>query len=181
VVAAGFDGLTIDRFGYPDRGAALEGAVGAFAGPPAIVSPDGRESFFDLRAYRTAVDARVGASTLAAARSAVLRPLTMTFGTGFYGPEQDAAHTWHWSRSTATLVVDNPARQPTEAVLEFSAAAGAGSGTLDVNAPRTAPGTVTVALSTTPVPVRVVLDLAPGRNVVRLSSDAAPSPASHIG
>lgn len=50
LVAVGFEGLYIDRFGYADSGAALEASFGAHLGQEPIVSNDGRLAFFDLRA-----------------------------------------------------------------------------------------------------------------------------------
>ena len=50
--AAGFDGIYLDRFGYPDRGARLETQLRRIVGPPALVSRDGRLAFYDLRSYR---------------------------------------------------------------------------------------------------------------------------------
>jgi phosphoglycerol transferase len=49
LAAVGFAGLTVDRFGYDDGAAALEGGIRALVGDPAATSPDGRYSFFDLR------------------------------------------------------------------------------------------------------------------------------------
>ena len=48
----GFDGIYIDRFGYPDRAAELEGELGELLGAEPLVSPDGRRSFFSLLSYR---------------------------------------------------------------------------------------------------------------------------------
>jgi phosphoglycerol transferase len=54
----GFDGIYIDRFGYPDRAAELEGELGELLEAEPLVSPDGRRSFFSLLSYeeKTALD-----------------------------------------------------------------------------------------------------------------------------
>jgi phosphoglycerol transferase len=48
VSAAGFAGIYVDRFGYTDRGAALEQQLTAAVGSPPLVSGNGRLSFFQL-------------------------------------------------------------------------------------------------------------------------------------
>jgi hypothetical protein len=57
LAALDFAGVTVDRFGYDDRAAALEAALRAELGRgPAAVSPDARFSFFDLRPYAGRTD-----------------------------------------------------------------------------------------------------------------------------
>src|SRR5215207_3987846 len=58
VLEKGFDGIYIDRFGYPDRAAELEGELGELLEVEPLVSPDGRRSFFSLLPYKekTALD-----------------------------------------------------------------------------------------------------------------------------
>jgi hypothetical protein len=48
----GFDGIYIDRFGYPDRAAKLESELGELLDVEPLVSPDGRKSFFSLLSYK---------------------------------------------------------------------------------------------------------------------------------
>lgn len=53
VVATGFDGLYIDRFGYVDRAVQLESEiVELMLGVEPIVSRDGRLAFYDMSSYR---------------------------------------------------------------------------------------------------------------------------------
>jgi len=51
VVDKGFDGIYIDRFGYPDRAAELEGELGELLDVEPLISPDGHKSFFSLLSY----------------------------------------------------------------------------------------------------------------------------------
>jgi len=46
--AAGFAGIYVDRFGYTDKAAALEGELAAATGTKPFVSENGRLSFFQL-------------------------------------------------------------------------------------------------------------------------------------
>ena len=75
--AAGFAGLMIDRFGYADRGAALENEVRRRLGTEPLVSAYGRHSFFDLRGHRARLEAAHSPEELAALRRAVLQPLRL--------------------------------------------------------------------------------------------------------
>jgi phosphoglycerol transferase len=52
VVSKGFEGIYIDRFGYPDRAAELEAELSDLLGVEPLVSPDGRRSFFSLLSYK---------------------------------------------------------------------------------------------------------------------------------
>jgi hypothetical protein len=52
VVSKDFDGIYIDRFGYPDRAAELEAELSVLLGVEPLVSPDGRRSFFSLLSYK---------------------------------------------------------------------------------------------------------------------------------
>jgi hypothetical protein len=49
--AVGFEGVYLDRFGYPDNGAAAENELRMLIGVEPLASSDGRLLFFDLRAY----------------------------------------------------------------------------------------------------------------------------------
>jgi len=52
IIAKGFDGLYIERKGYPDRAAELEGELGELLEVEPVVSPDGHKSFFSLLPYK---------------------------------------------------------------------------------------------------------------------------------
>lgn len=49
--AVGFEGVYLDRFGYPDNGAAAEAELRGLLGTSPLASSDGRLLFFDLRDY----------------------------------------------------------------------------------------------------------------------------------
>ena len=76
IALTGFDGIEVERLGYPDRAAALERTLQALTGVAPIVSRDGQLSFFDLRAYAERVRARLSPTQLAAERRSVLEPYT---------------------------------------------------------------------------------------------------------
>jgi phosphoglycerol transferase len=49
---AGFSGIVVDRFGYDDKGRAIESVLGSQLGAPRAVSPNDRFVFFDMRGQR---------------------------------------------------------------------------------------------------------------------------------
>jgi phosphoglycerol transferase len=53
IAAVGFTGIYIDRFGYEDRGAAIEAAIQQLAPQQPLVSPNGRLVLYDIRSYAT--------------------------------------------------------------------------------------------------------------------------------
>jgi hypothetical protein len=171
-VAAGFRGVVVDTFGYPDGGGdflrQLTAAVGA---PVDLVSEDGRLVFFDLTPLAKNV-AAVPSTTRAQAAQALLRPVTVEYGTGFYGLEQNAQETWHWGQQQATLKLDNDARVARRLTFRFK-----------LRTPGTARQRVVLRLpggqsKTVAVPaghdarVRLSLVLAPGEQQLTMTTDA---------
>jgi phosphoglycerol transferase len=72
LVAVGFQGLVIDRHGYPDDGAAIEQEVASVLQQPVLASADGRYGFFDLTAFTGEARRTVGDAELAARGRKVL-------------------------------------------------------------------------------------------------------------
>lgn len=94
LAAAGFDGVTVDRAGLPSDGRSLEKDLQHSLNNDPTVSPDGRFSFWDLRAYGLILRSRIGSETLSVvANHVVLHPL---------------GYVLHAGSRTPTLVIDNP-------------------------------------------------------------------------
>ncbi|MDQ3880903.1 MAG: hypothetical protein M3295_07520 [Chloroflexota bacterium] len=110
VASTGFDGIYIDRFGYADRGAALEAGLRRATGVAPLVSRNGRMSFFSLLPTAARLRQSHPAGELRSIRAATLFPISVRFGDGFYAREQAGARTWRWSQQRARLEVDNPSR-----------------------------------------------------------------------
>ena len=76
VALAGFSGIWIDRWGYTGaprpRFEDLERELEAIVGPRALVSASGRYAFFDVRRWREALEARLGAERAAHLRQRLL-------------------------------------------------------------------------------------------------------------
>jgi phosphoglycerol transferase len=73
LAAVGFQGIWIDRLGYPERGAEIEEELGDLLGEEPMVSPDDRFVFFDLRPWAVELDARLGADGVRDLRAETLR------------------------------------------------------------------------------------------------------------
>ncbi len=82
VVATGFTALYVDRFGYADRGAALEAQVSAELGVAPQISRDGRLAFFDLRGLADQVLGGLTPEQRAALRTGVVGPEPGAAGAG---------------------------------------------------------------------------------------------------
>ena len=114
VIASGFQGLYIDRFGYADRAAALESdLMNLMQGAQPMVSEDGRMAFYDLREYRAAIVEEKGAGYIEALRNQILSPpVSLRFEDGFYAVEGTGDNQWYWSGPEADLHIDNTTDAP---------------------------------------------------------------------
>ena len=65
LTAIGFRGLVIDRAGYEDSGAKLEGEVSSVLGQPALSSRNGQYGFFDLTTFADQAREEIGEAAFA--------------------------------------------------------------------------------------------------------------------
>jgi phosphoglycerol transferase len=72
LTAVGFTGLMIDRAGYEDHGAAIEGEYTSTLGQQPKVSPDGRLLFYDLRPWARDLRTRLTKAEIDALRRKTL-------------------------------------------------------------------------------------------------------------
>jgi phosphoglycerol transferase len=171
-VAAGFRGVTVDTFGYEDGGAdflrRLTRDVGA---PPDLVSENGRLVFFDLTALAQKA-AALPAATRVQAAEALLRPIAVDYGTGFYGTEQNGDHTWHWGQAKATLELHNETSLARRLTLRFTLRT---PGTTTQRVVLGLPGgrSTTIAVrARRPKSVRLSLVVSPGDQELAVTTDA---------
>ena len=171
-VAAGFGGVVVDTFGYGDGGADFLGQLRRAVGAPAdLVSEDGRLVFFDLTPLVRAA-ATVAPAMREQAAQALIRPVAVEYGTGFYGPEQDAKDTWRWGQQTATLKLGNKARVARRLTLRFKLhTPGTATQRVVLRLPDGQRKTVAVPTGRA-VPVRVSLVVAPGDQQLTMTTDA---------
>jgi hypothetical protein len=108
VALAGFDGVWIDGLGYTDPQAEVLNPLRRLTGVAPIISADNRLTYFDLRPLRARLASRMPADEVDTVGPTLTHPLQLTWGDGFYTPEQDAKHSWRWARGSSSITIDNP-------------------------------------------------------------------------
>ena len=122
---AGFAGIYVDRYGYPDSGEKLEADLTGVTGKgPIVVSENGRLAFFDLTDYERREREQTPAPEWEARREAALNPLLPVWQSGCSDVEGTAENNWRWCGSEGRLYLVNNSRQSKQATLEMSFATG---------------------------------------------------------
>jgi phosphoglycerol transferase len=176
VAAAGFAGLWLDRRGYEDRGAEIEGKIAAIAGPASAVSSDQQLVFWDLRDIARRLAAGNDPGTLTAAREDTVLPLRLRFGAGFDPVETSPEGTdFHWAGAEGRVDVVNHAGHPRETRVTLNIATATGE---PANATVVWPGGDRQSVAVPAGGTRLVrrLTAQPGLNTVTISTDAAALP-----
>jgi phosphoglycerol transferase len=169
---AGFNGIYIDRFGYQDNDRArLEAELSNFLSVSPIVSPNDRQIFFDLTAYRQKLEEKFTAEERAAKREAALQPILAVWQEGFSDLEYDQdGRSWYWCAEEGTMRLINRGSQPREVKLEMIVAADNG-GTVEM---QSAFFSEQLKVDWKGQPFTRTFTLPPGEHEVNFSSDAQP-------
>jgi phosphoglycerol transferase len=131
---SGFSGVYVDRFGYTDNGAKLEGELKSLLGGAPVISSNQRLVFYDLRPYQQNLLAQVPQGEHAARREAALYPPTVVWQEGFSDFEGTAEENWRWGGAKARAVFVNRTGQDKPVHLEMTLAVDNG-GTLEMSSP----------------------------------------------
>jgi phosphoglycerol transferase len=107
LAASGFSGLLIDRFGYEDRGAAIEGQLNKDLHVDPFASSDGRYAYFPLAPVARELATRYDAATLEDLR----HPLFANMGKGCWPVEIVKEESWQWCDQQGELVLSNTSGQ----------------------------------------------------------------------
>jgi len=166
---AGFEGVSIDRFGYQDN--ALERKIAGFLKTEPTASANDRYAFFDLRAYREGKVRDVSSSAWTLAEAAVRQTPVMIALTNFQPLEQSAAERWQWAdKKEASIDIVNESPDATLVRIEMRlASASKRSGTIRIDSPFWQ-HEVAVTESTSPT-LGCQVNLPPGVHTIRLKSD----------
>ncbi len=168
LVAAGFSGIWLDRYGYADNGAQMAGELQSAIGAPPLTSDNGRFMFFDLRRVAARLRAQYPVGVRAGLRAALLNPLEISWAAGFYGPENDGSR---WALSSARATVTNRANVPRRAVIYANVQTLAHhSAHLTVTAPRGV--TKTFVIGPQPHVIKLTFTAPPGTSTVTFASNA---------
>ncbi len=104
LVDGGFEAVQVDRWGYTDRGAAIEAVLSAAVGPPRWESPDGRQAVYDLRRLTGGPTDPDEAFLTGAALTAAMQPRYE----GSWGLERIEDEYARWLRPTARVEIPSP-------------------------------------------------------------------------
>ncbi len=176
VTAAGFDGIYLDRLGYADS-TVEDGIATALGAPPSIVSGNGRFAFYDLRPYRTQLEARLGADGVARLGAETLHRPRVEYRDGFAPRTFASTEVEHGARRHNTLLVVNDTGAPFTGQLVFNANSySPGDHRLTVSSPS---GSQTVVITPDGGAYSVPITLAPGDNTVTMTTDAPEVPVGY--
>ncbi|HXU06358.1 MAG TPA: hypothetical protein VN903_35625 [Polyangia bacterium] len=173
LVDVGFDGVVVDRSGYPDKGAAIVDGLSAALGAESSVTPPGdHRVFFDLRAERERTEAGLTSGARALRREQALdRPL-LGWSDGFFPPENGPDGPFRWCPGDCWIAITNPAAREGQVDLSMHVAAAQPPASLRVIGDV---WTETVKLAPGGTPIARTLRVPPGRHWIRLQSDGAPA------
>lgn len=118
LVNSGFAGILLDRAGYADRGASIEGQISNLLGAPPITDQSGRLSFFLLDPKAIALLDGKAPPESRANIEASAHPTLLDVGLGCYDKEVYAGQTWHWCSQHGTIQAVNTSSSPKTVVLE---------------------------------------------------------------
>jgi phosphoglycerol transferase len=105
IMAAGFAGIWIDRYGYADRGASIESQIQKVVGREPLVSENGRRSFFLLD--RANLDSALTGPVRPFTRTTDVPYVTVSVGKGCGLLERTSQLTWHLCGSGGQIVISN--------------------------------------------------------------------------
>ena len=124
LVATGFSGIYVDRYGYEDNGAALESELSKVLQAEPLTSPNGRLAFFNLTAYGNRVWQTYSEIEWQRKKELSIHPLLIEWKGGFSDLESRADKTWRWCSTEGELHLRNTAQLPRMVKLEMSVATG---------------------------------------------------------
>lgn len=108
----GFSGLYIDRFGYKDKGAAVEARLADLLQKPPIVSQNERLAYFDIAPYAENILKSMDKATLENMKDSVLHMLEQRWEGECSAMERDNERRWRWCGNNARLTLINHSSLP---------------------------------------------------------------------
>jgi phosphoglycerol transferase len=113
---ADFSGIWLDRLGYTAQ-ISPQANLTSTLGSPALVSPDGRLLFYDMRAYAARTRYADSPEPLPLRVARALNPVLVSYGGGFYNEEHNSIQRWRWCAQEGTLTVWNTRNEPRRVLL----------------------------------------------------------------
>ena len=107
LIFAGFNGLYIDRNGFPDEADALRESLTAELKSNPIESKNGRQLFYSLVSRSRELKSQMTSAEWELNRAIVQSRLVVEWADGFYAQEHDDSTTWRWCGPDGTLILHN--------------------------------------------------------------------------
>jgi phosphoglycerol transferase len=162
---AGFAGVYVDRYAYPDMAAHLESELSGVLDAAPLVSANGRLSFFPLARYTGRLRRRYSPREWESRQEEVLHPLVVSWSGGFYDQEGSGEKTWRWCPARGELHLHNLGRHDRRVRLEMSFRTGdAGPARLHISGDLVSEK---LAVDYRPAPWSRTVTVPPGTHVLR--------------
>jgi phosphoglycerol transferase len=162
---AGFDGIVINRWGYADKGAKIEGALREVLGPDAAGATAPVFSFFSLVEYNRQAQAAVSPELRAWRREEAAHPLFLRWLPAFYENEKGPNGTFRWSMGSGAIEIDNDAPTDRQVTLTMNVFAANPPVTLSIDGDLLSE---TATVGAPGLPIARALTLRPGVHVIRM-------------
>ena len=165
---AGYDAVVVDGRGELDGGAALRHTLDQLVGPARDRTPDGTQSWYDLRPLQTALATDAAPGQVAHARGLLLNSAFAVIRNNQPPSSPPSPGIPQWFEHASRIELHNPLSTRRRIVLHLVTSAAMPS-TLRISGNGS---TWTVPLTTRPESHELPLTLLPGTTVLRVSTDA---------
>lgn len=167
---SGFNGIYIDRFGYKDKGAALESELSSIIGSGPIASDRGRLAFFNLVEYTKRLRGQYTEAEWLERQELAQHSLIISWGGGFSDLEFAPGKSWRWCSSQGTLDLYNTAQRERQVVINMSFSTGYEElSNLTIRSPLNSEDR---KINSNPSAYTLTLTLPPGHTTIEFTSDA---------
>jgi phosphoglycerol transferase len=117
---AGFNGIYLDRNGYPDRGLDLENKLTDILETKPMVSSHDRLVFFNMTQYGKKIHENYSKEEWQAKQESALHPLLLGWHGGFSNLEGTPESNWRWCSSEGELHVYNGSQRERKIAIQMS-------------------------------------------------------------
>ncbi|MFX3632169.1 MAG: hypothetical protein ACE3L7_08840 [Candidatus Pristimantibacillus sp.] len=123
---AKFEGIYLDRFGYPDNDTTVEDEIVSITKAEPLVSKNERWVFIDLKEYNEIIRKKYSEEKYIEMSEKAIHPLNVGWGEGIYDQENspDSTNYWRWLNKRGVIYLNNTSEQPKKIHLEANFVAG---------------------------------------------------------
>lgn len=121
---AGFAGIYVDRFGYPDSAEALRKDLSTILGVKPIESDDQRLLFFPMTQYGQTLRRSYSDAGWQLMQDVALRQSFLSWSDGCWDAEGTIENNWHWCSSSGQLAIHNPSTKAESIALQMTVFSG---------------------------------------------------------